>query len=158
MKIPNLKKRTIAGITVTILLVIILFINYNSEPQQPKPTLDKDPLNYQDLEPPEPDYSISDNPINKELLTNTWTATSEIAGTNPTPYTELDSQIIFNNDNTFISTTFGLPEQGTYEINKNQIILKDENNAESQTYAEVSETELIILFPQFPKKIIYKKG
>jgi hypothetical protein len=153
----KIKKRTVPGIIVTILILIILLISFNSELSLLKPSISEIPSNYQDSEIQEPDYSISNKSIKKDLLIQTWISISEIAGTSSEPFLTTDYQITFNSDNTFTSTTFGLPEQGTYTIDKNQILLKDTNGAELQTYAEVSETELKIIYPAFPKKIIYKK-
>jgi len=153
----KINKKTQIGIVVIVLLLVILYFNYNDYADK-IPYLDQDPINYQDLEIQEPDYSISNKDINKDLLLGTWNSVYEIAGTNPEQITEINYLITFNQDNTFSSTTFGLLENGTYEISKNQIRLKDNQGYELQTYGEVSDNELKILIPMFPKKIVYERS
>ena len=100
--------------------------------------------------------------VTKQDIQGTWTAVSEEVKEQVN--TEIDASITFNPDNTYISVSEGLEEQGFYKVKEGDIHLYEseeqtEEDYMSRVYAKVNKDTLAltITYPQYPKIVIYKK-
>lgn len=142
------KQKTIITITIIIIIIIAIILSLNLFKE-------KEPETYEEL---------GYQPITPTNIIGTWTAISEKFAFSDSTNTDLENySITFNSDNTYSSLTYGISETGVYRFKDDRIYFYDSEeqvNLEGnffQAYGWIKDDELVLIFPQFPKTVVYEK-
>jgi len=107
---------------------------------------------------PKPNFTEA---INQTQIIGKWTAISEetIGRRINFPSQSINYSIELKNNNTYISIVIGDIEEGTYNITLNNIIFYDKKtNLSEPAFGSIENNSLIIIYPEYPKIVAYKRA